>query len=63
MKRIEWTKDFEDALQYFSAVNANADFMITRNLKDFNFACSIEIMEPRVFLIKCFPQEIHEADT
>lgn len=27
--------DFEDALQYYSALNAQADFIITRNGKDF----------------------------
>src|SRR5690606_10288950 len=28
-------KDFEDSLQYFSAVSANCDIIITRNAKDF----------------------------
>lgn len=28
-------KDFEDALQYYSAVECNVDIIITRNLKDF----------------------------
>lgn len=28
-------KDFEDAIQYFSAVHIRADFVITRNLADF----------------------------
>ena len=28
-------RDFEDALQYFSAKTVNADIIITRNLKDF----------------------------
>ena len=28
-------KDFEDALQYFSAVESNCDLIITRNEKDF----------------------------
>lgn len=27
--------DFEDAIQYYSALNAKADIIITRNLKDF----------------------------
>ncbi len=27
--------DFEDAIQYFSAVHARADFIITRNAQDF----------------------------
>lgn len=34
--RIE-TADFEDALQYFSAQQAMADCVLTRNLKDFDF--------------------------
>lgn len=28
-------KDFEDALQYYSALQAKAEFIITRNAKDF----------------------------
>jgi predicted nucleic acid-binding protein len=28
-------KDFEDSLQYFSAVDANCEIIITRNVKDF----------------------------
>ena len=28
-------KDFEDAMQYYSAVSANCDLIITRNEKDF----------------------------
>lgn len=28
--------DFEDALQYFSALNFGIDFIVTRNKKDFN---------------------------
>jgi len=31
-------KDFEDALQYFSAIENNQDIIITRNLKDFKKA-------------------------
>ncbi len=27
--------DFEDAIQYFSAVHAEADFIVTRNVDDF----------------------------
>ena len=27
--------DFEDAMQYFAALNANADIIVTRNKKDF----------------------------
>lgn len=31
-------KDFEDALQYFSAVSSNCDIILTRNEKDFKNA-------------------------
>ena len=30
----QWS-DFEDSLQYFAAINAKADIIITRNVKDF----------------------------
>lgn len=41
--------DFEDTLQYFSAVQANADVLLTRNIKDFGFA-SIQVLSPKAFL-------------
>ena len=28
-------KDFEDGVQYFSAKRSNADYLVTRNTKDF----------------------------
>ena len=31
-------KDFEDAMQYYSALEANCDLIITRNEKDFKNA-------------------------
>jgi len=31
-------KDFEDAIQYFCALNAGADIIVTRNIKDFKDA-------------------------
>lgn len=31
-------KDFEDAIQYYSATESNTDYIITRNLKDFRSA-------------------------
>ena len=34
-------KDFEDALQYFSAEQAGADCIVTRNKQDFYFASSV----------------------
>lgn len=47
------TPDFEDALQYFSAVQAGADCLITRNLKDFGFA-KMEVLDSNTFLAKYF---------
>ena len=44
-------KDFEDALQYFAAKQANADYIITRNKKDFGFP-NIPVFEPSEFLIR-----------
>ena len=52
------TKDFEDALQYYAAEQAGADCVVTRNLKDFDFAITVETLEPRDFLSKYFPQEL-----
>ena len=52
------TKDFEDALQYFAAEQAGAHCMVTRNLKDFDFASSVEVLEPLDFLVKYFPDEL-----
>ena len=57
--RIE-SKDFEDALQYFSTVQAGADCLVTRNLKDFDFGGSLNMMEPAVFLEKYFPQDFEK---
>lgn len=31
-------KDFEDALQYYSALSAQCDVIVTRNIKDFYFS-------------------------
>lgn len=42
-------KDFEDALQYFSALKASCDVIITRNAKDFKNS-HIPIMTPTEFL-------------
>lgn len=41
--------DYEDALQYYSALNKNVDVIVTRNVKD--FACSkLPVMTPIEFL-------------
>ena len=43
-------KDFEDALQYFAALLAAADCIITRNKKDFSFS-DIPVLTPDEFLV------------
>ena len=40
--------DFEDEMQYFSAIDANADYIITRNKIDFDFGDSA-VMTPQEF--------------
>lgn len=40
--------DFEDEIQYLSAVDANADYILTRNTKDFDFGDS-GVMTPQEF--------------
>lgn len=40
--------DFEDEVQYLSAVDANADYILTRNKKDFDFGDSA-VMTPAEF--------------
>lgn len=47
-------KDFEDALQYFSAEQAGADCIVTRNMGDFSFSSTVETLEPNSFLEKYF---------
>jgi predicted nucleic acid-binding protein len=42
-------KDFEDALQYYSAQQAKVDIIITRNGKDF-LSSTLPVMTPREFL-------------
>lgn len=42
-------KDFEDGLQYYSAIENAAEIIITRNLKDFKNA-KIPVMTPEAFL-------------
>jgi predicted nucleic acid-binding protein len=41
--------DFEDAMQYSCAMHCNADYIVTRNLKDFTES-SIPCYEPAPFL-------------
>ena len=42
-------KDFEDAMQYFSAKHENIDYIITRNKKDFEVS-KIPVFEPQEFV-------------
>ena len=42
-------KDFEDALQYYSAEQAGVDVIVTRNISDYYFA-SLPILTPSDFL-------------
>ena len=41
--------DFEDAMQYYSAIREGADAIITRNCSDFK-AAQIDVFEPQRFL-------------
>lgn len=41
--------DFEDGLQYFTAIENNQDLIITRNLKDFKNSI-LPVMTARQFL-------------
>ena len=42
-------RDFEDAMQYYTALKAKADVIITRNAKDFG-ASRIPVMSPAEYL-------------
>lgn len=42
-------KDFEDAIQYFSALEGSLTTLLTRNIKDFKKA-EISVMSPEQFL-------------
>ncbi len=41
--------DFEDAMQYFSAMRESVDYIVTRNKKDFKSA-QIPVFEPQEFI-------------
>jgi len=45
----ETFKDFEDGLQYFTAIENEQDIIITRNLKDYKMS-QIPVMTARQFL-------------
>lgn len=42
-------KDFEDAMQYFSAKSAEVDCIVTRNVKDYQFS-ELPVITPQDFL-------------
>lgn len=44
-------KDFEDGIQYYTALESKANTLITRNLKDFKHS-KIPVMTPKEFLAK-----------
>jgi len=41
--------DFEDAIQFFSAIRCDADYLVTRNVKDFPHK-DIPVLSPEEFL-------------
>ncbi len=43
--------DFEDGLQYYTALEAECDFIVTRNLKDFKKS-SLPVFSPKEYLAK-----------
>ena len=43
--------DFEDGLEYYSALGANCKCIITENLEDFYFS-KIEVLDSKSFLVK-----------
>lgn len=45
------TRDFEDGIQFFSALDCGCDFLITRNDKDYP-KLGIKIMTPAAFINK-----------
>ncbi len=46
--------DFEDALQYYSALQADCEVIVTRNKKDFKFS-EIAVCSPDEFLTQFLP--------
>ena len=50
-------KDFEDAMQYFSAKHENIDYIITRNKKDFAVS-DIPVFEPQEFVDYLLSEEL-----
>ncbi|MBK8506061.1 MAG: hypothetical protein IPL46_30020 [Saprospiraceae bacterium] len=44
-------KDFEDGLQYYTALESQCDLIVTRNLRDFKES-AIPVLSPREYLTK-----------
>lgn len=44
-------KDFEDGIQFYTALEANCNAIVTRNTKDFKKS-SIPVFQPREYLVK-----------
>ncbi len=44
-------KDFEDGIQYYTAIEAQCNIIVTRNLKDFRKS-SIPVLSPKEYLTK-----------
>ncbi|NND06630.1 MAG: PIN domain-containing protein [Saprospiraceae bacterium] len=44
-------RDFEDGIQYYTALEAQCDLIVTRNLKDFKRS-SIPVFSPKEYLAK-----------
>ena len=44
-------KDFEDGIQYYTALEAQCELIVTRNLKDFKKS-TIPVMSPKEYLTK-----------
>jgi predicted nucleic acid-binding protein len=42
--------DLEDAVQYFTAINIEADYFITSNVKDYKKAFQVPVLTPKQFL-------------
>ena len=49
--------DFEDAMQYFSAMRESIDFIVTRNKKDYK-AAQIPVFEPQEFIDFLLQQQV-----
>ena len=49
--RFKFYKDYEDAIQYYCAINNNYKTLLTRNLKDYE-AAAIPVMTAGKFLQK-----------